>query len=168
MLDLLGVFHTNNIFMCLDPHLNLEWGWCCETGLSPPAKYFTDRSKAVLLLWIFYVFSVLYLLCLCVHLLVVSYGYLLGKGWPLGFRVWCKTVSLSLSHWYPGSSMVLDCIDSWSLYPYLLWDRRVFGFSLTRGIAVYLLCSTLLIWFLTSHQQILVIKGWIFPRLILS
>ena len=27
-----------------------------KTGLSPPVKYFTDRSKAVLLLWIFYVF----------------------------------------------------------------------------------------------------------------
>ena len=27
-----------------------------ETGLSPPVKYFTDSSKAVLLLWIFYVF----------------------------------------------------------------------------------------------------------------
>ena len=38
-----------------------------ETGLSPPVKYFTDRSKAVLLLWIFYVFfSVLCSLCLCV------------------------------------------------------------------------------------------------------
>ena len=30
------------------------------------------------------------------------------------------TVSLSLSHWYPGSDVVLDCMDSWSLYPYLL------------------------------------------------
>ena len=28
--------------------------------------------------------------------------------------------SLSLSHWYPGSGVVLDCIDSWSLHPYLL------------------------------------------------
>ena len=36
--------------MCRDP------GWCCETGLSPPVKYFNDHSKAVLLLWIFYVF----------------------------------------------------------------------------------------------------------------
>ena len=26
--------------------------------------------------------------------------------------VWCLTVSLSLSHWYPGSGVVLDCIDS--------------------------------------------------------
>ena len=27
-----------------------------KTGLSPPVKYFIDRSKAVLLLWIFNVF----------------------------------------------------------------------------------------------------------------
>ena len=24
----------------------------------------------------------------------------------------CLTVSLSLSHWYPGTGVVLDCIDS--------------------------------------------------------
>ena len=29
-------------------------------------------------------------------------------------------VSLSLFQWYPGSGVVLDCIDSWSLHPYLL------------------------------------------------
>ena len=29
-------------------------------------------------------------------------------------------MSLSLSHWYPGSSGVFNCIDSGSLYPYLL------------------------------------------------
>ena len=27
-------------------------------------------------------------------------------------RLWCLTVSLSFSHWYPGSCVVLDCIDS--------------------------------------------------------
>ena len=27
-------------------------------------------------------------------------------------KVKCSNVSLSLSHWYPGSSVVLDCIDS--------------------------------------------------------
>ena len=26
--------------------------------------------------------------------------------------LWCLTVSLSLSHWCPGSGVVLDCIDS--------------------------------------------------------
>ena len=34
------------------------------------------------------------------------------KGWPLGSRLWCLTVSLSLSRWYPGSGVVLDYIDS--------------------------------------------------------
>ena len=32
----------------------------CKTGLSPPVKYFTDRSKWVLLLWIIYVITVLF------------------------------------------------------------------------------------------------------------
>ena len=49
--------------------------------LSPPVKYFTDRSKAVLLLWIFYIFV---LSCVCYAFvsvcLCVPCGYLLGKG----------------------------------------------------------------------------------------
>ena len=91
---------------------------------NPPVKYFTDRSKAVLLLWIFYVFV---LSCVCyVFVRVCLYvlcGPLLGKGWPIGFRLWCLSVSMSLSQWYPGSYVVLDCIDSWSLHPYLLWSN---------------------------------------------
>ena len=31
-----------------------------------------------------------------------------------------SSVSLSLFHWYPGSGVVLDCIDSCSLHHYLL------------------------------------------------
>ena len=42
--------------MCPGPHYNLGRGWRRETGSSPPVKYFTDHSKAVLLLWFFYVF----------------------------------------------------------------------------------------------------------------
>ena len=84
-----------------------------ETGLSPPVKYFTDRSKAVLLLWIFYVFfSVLCLLCLCARLFICALWSPAGKGWPLVSRLWCLAVSLSLSHLYLGSGVVLDCIDS--------------------------------------------------------
>ena len=30
-------------------------------------------------------------------------------------------MSLLLSHWFPGSDVVPDCIDSWSLHPYLPW-----------------------------------------------
>ena len=119
-IDKLGVFHANQVSRCLDPHLNWGWGWCRWTGLSPPVKYFTHRSKAVFLLWIFYAFV---LSCVCyvfVHVcLYVLRGHLLGKGWPLGSRLWCLTVSLSLFHWYPGSGVVLDCIDSWPLHPYL-------------------------------------------------
>ena len=51
------------------------------------------------------------ILCACLFISVPC-GHLLGKGWPLGSRLWCLTVSLSLSHWYLGSGVVLDCIDS--------------------------------------------------------
>ena len=58
----------------------LRRGWRRETGLSPPVKYFTDRSKAVLLLWIFYVF----LSCVCYAFvrvyLFVPCGHVFGKG----------------------------------------------------------------------------------------
>ena len=55
--------------------------------------------------------------CVCLYVLC---GHRLGMGWRLGSRLWCLTVSLSLSHWYSGSGVLLDCIDSWSLHPYLL------------------------------------------------
>ena len=52
-----------------------------ETGLSLPLKYFTDRSKAELLLWIFYVFfSFLCLLCLCARLCLCALWSRAGKG----------------------------------------------------------------------------------------
>ena len=53
-----------------------------------------------------------FLSCVCyafVHAcLYVPCGHLLGKDWPLGSSLWCPTVSLSRSHWYPGSGVVLD------------------------------------------------------------
>ena len=35
-----------------------------------------------------------------------------GKGLTSWLSFVVSTVSLSLSHWYPGSGVVLDCIDS--------------------------------------------------------
>ena len=64
--------------------------------------------------------SVLCLLCLSARLFICALWSPAGKGWPLGSSLWCLTVSVSLSHWYPGPGVVLDCIDSWSLHPYLL------------------------------------------------
>ena len=64
--------------------------------------------------------SVLCLLCLCARLFICALWSPAGKGLTSWFSFVVSTVSLSLSHWYPGSGVVLDCIDSWSLHPYLL------------------------------------------------
>ena len=56
--------------------------------------------------------SVLCLLCLCARLSICALWLPAGKeltSW-LSFEV--SAVSLSLFHWYPGSGVVLDCIDS--------------------------------------------------------
>ena len=82
------------------------------TGLSPPVKYFTDRFKAVLLLWIFCVFV---LSCVCyvfVHVCLCALCSPAGKGLTSWLTFVVSAVSLSLSHWYPGSGVVLDCIVS--------------------------------------------------------
>ena len=81
-----------------------------ETGLNLPVKYFTDRSKAVLLLWIIYVNIVLYLLCFCERLFIDALWSPPGKGlaswlsfvmsncyhFPIGIlgQVWCLIVSI--------------------------------------------------------------------------
>ena len=58
------------------------------------------------------VFAVSLCASVCVYFVVACLGVGGGGGWPLGPRLWCLTVSLSLFHWYPGSGVVLDCIDS--------------------------------------------------------
>ena len=83
-----------------------------ETGLSPPVKYFTDRSKAVLLLWIFYVcFCLVVAMSLCesVYMCLVVTA---GKGLTSWLSFEVSNCELSLSYWYPGSGVVLNCIDS--------------------------------------------------------
>ena len=75
--------------------------------LTVPWRCFFCGPFILFLSYLYYVF-----MCVC---LLMPCGHLLGKGWPLGSRLWCLIVKLSLSHWYPGSDVVLDCIDSWSL-----------------------------------------------------
>ena len=65
--------------MCLDPSEVRVSLARRKTNLNPPMKYFTDRSKAVLLLWIFYVLLsyVCYAyVCVCLY---VPCGNLVGK-----------------------------------------------------------------------------------------
>ena len=57
-------------------------------------------------------FSVLCSLCRCARLFVCALWSPAGGFLPLGSRLWCITIGLSLSHRYHGSRVVLDCIDS--------------------------------------------------------
>ena len=87
-----------------------------ETGLSSLVYYFY---------WtVFCASFMLFLSLLCYAFvricLLIPCSHLLGNGWPLGSRLWCLIVKLSLPHWYLGSGMVLDCIDSWALPSFVL------------------------------------------------
>ena len=75
---------------------------------------FTGRSKAVLFLWIFSVFVLSCVCCVfvCVCLCVLCGRLLEGGGLASWLSFVVSSVSLSLSHWHPGSGVVLDCIDS--------------------------------------------------------
>ena len=56
--------------------------------------------------------SVLCLLCLCAPLFICVLWSPAGKGLTSLLSFVVSTVSFSLSYWYPGSGVVLDCIDS--------------------------------------------------------
>ena len=96
-----------------------------ETGLSPTVKYFYWPFQSVC----FFCGSFMLFLSCCCYVLVcvcllMPCGHLLGKGWSLGSRLWFLIGKLSLSHWYPRSGVVLDCIDSWSLSTFLFWYQN--------------------------------------------
>ena len=54
--------------------------------------------------------SVLCLLCLCARLFICALGSPAGKGLTSWLSFVVSTMSFSLSHWYPGSGVVLDCL----------------------------------------------------------
>ena len=73
----------------------------------------------------FFCGSFMFLFCLvfamfCARLFICALWSPAGKGLTSWLSFVVSSVSLSLSHWYPGSGVVLDCIDSWSLHHYLL------------------------------------------------
>ena len=53
----------------------------------------------------------LVLLCLCARLFICALWSTAGKGLTYWLLFVVSSVSLSLSHWYPGSGVVLDCVD---------------------------------------------------------
>ena len=61
--------------------------------------------------------SFMFLFCLvlamfCARLFICASWSPAGKGLTSWLSFVVSSVSLSLSHWYPGSGVVLDCIDS--------------------------------------------------------
>ena len=48
----------------------------------------------------------------CACLFICALWSPAGKGLTSWLSFVVSTVSLSLSHWYPGSGVVLDCMDS--------------------------------------------------------
>ena len=56
----------------------------------------------------------------CARLFICALWSPAGKGLTSWLSFVVSSVSLSLSHWYSGSGVVLDCMDSWSLHHYLL------------------------------------------------
>ena len=73
-----------------------------ETGLHPSVNFFTDRSKAVLLLRIVCVISVLFLLCLRARLFIDALWSPAGKGLTFWFSFVmssCEVVTFPLVSW---------------------------------------------------------------------
>ena len=70
------------------------------------------------------------------HLFICALWSPAGKGLTSWLSFVVSTVSLSLSHWYPGSDVVLYCIDSWSLHPYLLCLPTELQRKLTQKLKV--------------------------------
>ena len=62
-------------------------------------------------------------------------------------KVWCLIVTLSLSHLYPGSGVLLDCIDFWSMPSFsLLYIRIYSGWS-----SAWIFMKKGLIWEITDN-----------------
>ena len=69
-----------------------------------PRRYFFCGSFMFLFCLVFAMF--------CARLFIYALWSPAGKGLTSWLSFVVSSVSLSLSHWYPGSGVVLDCIDS--------------------------------------------------------
>ena len=73
-------------------------------GKPVPRRYFFCGSFMFLFCLVFAMF--------CARLFICALWSPAGKGLTSWLSFVVSSVSLSLSHWYPGSGLVLDCIDS--------------------------------------------------------
>ena len=84
----------------VEPVWALRW----SVLLTVPGRCFFCGSFVFLFCLVFAVF--------CARLFVCSLWSPAGRGLASWLSFVVSSVSLSLSHWYPGSGVVLDCIDS--------------------------------------------------------
>ena len=93
---------------CLSCKPNIYMSWSTSelrvrlARRETPVNIFTDHSKAVLLLWIIFVISVLCLLCFCVRLFIDALWSPAGKGLTSWFSFVmsnCEFVTLPLVSW---------------------------------------------------------------------
>ena len=89
------VFPDHNDFLFLISKFQVGFKSLLCQGLSEP-EFYGD------LCW----------LCLCARLFICALWSPAGKGLTSWLSFVLSSVSLSLSHWYPESGVVLDCIDS--------------------------------------------------------
>ena len=75
-----------------------------QKGMTVPRRYFFCGSFMFLFCLVFAMF--------CARLFICALWSPAGKGLTSWLSFVVSSVSLSLSHWYPGSGVVLDCIDS--------------------------------------------------------
>ena len=77
---------------------------CSKILLTVPRRYFFCGSFMFLFCLVFAMF--------CARLFICALWSPAGIGLTSWLSFVVSSVSLSLSHWYPGSGVVLDCIDS--------------------------------------------------------
>ena len=129
-----------------------------------PLRWFKLFSKIFLLTvprrCFFYGSFMLFLSCFVMHVcLLMTCGHLLWKGWPLRSRLWCLIVTLSLTHWYSVSGVVLDCIDSWSFPSFLLCCTLLY---VHFSFAIILMGKTELFALLGVSSWCLMLVVWLF------
>ena len=95
----------------------MNYIWICAAGLV--IGVYNDHRVSLYYFQILYFFcgSFMFLFCLvfamfCARLFICALWSPAGKGLTSWLSFVVSSVSLSLSHWYPGSGVVLDCIDS--------------------------------------------------------
>ena len=85
-------------------HVSNKQDLSTKTLLTVPRRYFFCGSFMFLFCLVFAMF--------CARLFICASWSPAGKGLTSWLSFVVSSVSLSLSRWYPGSGVVLDCIDS--------------------------------------------------------